>query len=151
MRRWKLLVALAGLAVVVAGAVVLWPHEDRITKQNCDCIREGMTRQEVEAILGPPGDYRTVRTAEPPPPVYALRKPKAELAKDAYDREHVFVLKHSPGVEKLTWLADEGDVYVWMVGERVAHNDFSSSQKVDQTSLENFLWKAKRQWRRWFP
>ena len=35
MRRRKLLVALAGLAVVVAaGAVVLWPHPVRATREN---------------------------------------------------------------------------------------------------------------------
>jgi hypothetical protein len=63
MRRRKLLVALVGLAVVVAaGAVVLWPQAappSRVTRENYDCIQEGMTRAEVEAILGPPGDYRT--------------------------------------------------------------------------------------------
>jgi hypothetical protein len=78
-RRRKLLVALAGLAVVVAAVVVvLWPRPDRITQENYDRIRvgglwgedwathdnrapvkKGMTRTEVEAILGPPGDYRT--------------------------------------------------------------------------------------------
>jgi hypothetical protein len=61
MRRRTLLVALAGLPVVVAaGAVVLWPRTpSRITLENCNRIREGMSRAEVEAILGPPGDYRT--------------------------------------------------------------------------------------------
>ena len=61
MRRRTLLVVLAGLTVVVAaGAVVLWPRTpSRITLENCNRIREGMSRAEVEAILGPPGDYRT--------------------------------------------------------------------------------------------
>jgi hypothetical protein len=57
MRRRKLLVVLAGLAVVVAvGAVVLWPRgePDRITQANFDRIHEGMTRAEVETLLGPP-------------------------------------------------------------------------------------------------
>jgi hypothetical protein len=57
MRRRKLLVALAWLAVVVAaGVVVLWPRENRITQENCDRIKEGMSQAEVEAILGPSGD-----------------------------------------------------------------------------------------------
>jgi hypothetical protein len=60
MRRRTLLVALAGLAVVVgAGTVVLWPRADRITLENFDRIKKGMRRAEVEAILGPPGDYTT--------------------------------------------------------------------------------------------
>ena len=59
MRRRKL-IALAGLAVLVAaGAFVLWPRPDRITRANYDRIRMGMSRAEVEAILGPPGDYTT--------------------------------------------------------------------------------------------
>jgi hypothetical protein len=62
MRRRKPLVALAGLAVVVAaGVVVLWPRTapERITRENYDRIRNGMSRAEVEAILGPPRDYST--------------------------------------------------------------------------------------------
>jgi hypothetical protein len=52
MPRWKLLVALAGLAVVIAaGAVVLWPRADRVTRENYDRIHEGMTPTEVGAIL----------------------------------------------------------------------------------------------------
>jgi outer membrane protein assembly factor BamE (lipoprotein component of BamABCDE complex) len=55
MRMRKLLVALAGLAVVVAaGVVALWPQPLRATWENYDSIREGMTRAEVVAILGPP-------------------------------------------------------------------------------------------------
>jgi hypothetical protein len=152
MRRRKLLVALAALGVLVAaGTVVLWPHADRITQPNSDRIREGMTRAEVELILGMPGDYRTVRTAPPPTVPYRPKPTPAELAKDGDDREHIFDLKHSPGVEKLTWLGDEGDVCVWMIGEQVAHADFSSREKVAQTPLENLLWRTKRQWHRWFP
>jgi hypothetical protein len=58
MRRRKLIAAVVGLAVVAAGAVALWPDpSSRITRENVDRIREGMTRAEVVAILGPPGDY----------------------------------------------------------------------------------------------
>jgi len=61
MRRRKLLVALAGLAVVVAaGVLVQWPAPtSRLTLENLGHLREGMTRAEVEAILGAPGDYST--------------------------------------------------------------------------------------------
>jgi outer membrane protein assembly factor BamE (lipoprotein component of BamABCDE complex) len=64
MRRRKLLVALAALVVVVAvGVLVLWPRADRvteanlerITEANLERIKEGMSRAEVEAILGAPG------------------------------------------------------------------------------------------------
>ena len=71
MRRRKLLVVLAVLAVVVAAGVwVLWPAlASRITRANYALISEGlgggrptMNRAKVEAILGPPGDYRTSPT-----------------------------------------------------------------------------------------
>jgi hypothetical protein len=67
MRRRKLLVALAGLAVVgAAGAVVLWRRSAHVTRASCDRIRVGMSRAEVEAILGgPPGDYRAGPTVGP--------------------------------------------------------------------------------------
>src|SRR5690349_20867928 len=57
--KWKLLGLLALLAVIAATAVALWPQPDRITFENCDRITEGMSRAEVYAILGSPGDYRT--------------------------------------------------------------------------------------------
>src|SRR5262245_57459436 len=62
MRRRTLLVVLAGLAVVVAiGVVVLWARAapERITRENYERIRVGMSRAEVYAVLGPPGDYST--------------------------------------------------------------------------------------------
>src|SRR5262245_13696687 len=58
MRRRKPLVALAALAVVAAaGVVVVWPRAERVTRGNFDRIRDGMSRGEVAAILGAPGDY----------------------------------------------------------------------------------------------
>src|ERR1700722_7606055 len=59
MRRRKVLVTLVGLAVVAVGAFVLWPRKHRITRENYERIREGMSRAELEAILGPSGDYTT--------------------------------------------------------------------------------------------
>jgi hypothetical protein len=67
LRRRQLLVALAVLAVLVAvGLFVLWPRLDRITDENFNRIQEGMSRAEVEAILGPPGDCRAAPTTYDP-------------------------------------------------------------------------------------
>jgi hypothetical protein len=53
MRRRKLLGAVAGLAVLVAvGVFALWPRTERVTRENFDRIKEGMSRAEVEAIHG---------------------------------------------------------------------------------------------------
>jgi hypothetical protein len=54
MRKRTLLVMLAGLAVVVAaGAVVLWPRP-AVTRRNYNRITDGMSRVQVEVILGEP-------------------------------------------------------------------------------------------------
>jgi hypothetical protein len=60
-RRWKLLATLAGLVVVfAAGAIAAWPPpKSRISIKQFNQIQEGMTLQEVEALLGPRGDFRT--------------------------------------------------------------------------------------------
>src|SRR5262249_3383542 len=60
MRRRTLLVVLAGLAVVVGvGVVTMWPRSVRITLGNFNHLREGMTLSDIEALLRPPGDYRS--------------------------------------------------------------------------------------------
>jgi hypothetical protein len=65
-------IAAAGLAVVLGGEGFLllartWPNmfaRRGISRQNAERIRCGMSRSEVEAILGgPSGDYRTAGTA----------------------------------------------------------------------------------------
>jgi SmpA / OmlA family len=56
LRRLLLILALAVL-VAASGSFLLPRGDARITQANCDKIREGMTKQEVEAILGPPGNY----------------------------------------------------------------------------------------------
>jgi hypothetical protein len=57
-RKRSRLRTVAVLAVLVAvPTLLLWPGWDRVTSENFDRIHRGMTRSEVEAILGPPGDY----------------------------------------------------------------------------------------------
>jgi hypothetical protein len=65
MPRWLLAVLAVSVLVLLAGTA--WPiifpaGNPRLTRQNFDRIKEGMRREEVEAILGPPGDYRTAPT-----------------------------------------------------------------------------------------
>jgi hypothetical protein len=129
MRRRKLLVALAGLAVVIAAGVVVWPRPLWATRANYDRIRdrEGIvTRAEVEAILGPPGDYRTVLTSDSGVP---LQQSNCE-----------------------SWVVNEGHVLVWYYDDDVVSSwALFPAVAVKQTPLENLLWRAKRQWHRWFP
>jgi hypothetical protein len=59
--RKRVLAVCGGLAVLLVAVLAivwyLWP-DDRISPASCERIHEGMTRLEVEAILGgPPGAY----------------------------------------------------------------------------------------------
>jgi hypothetical protein len=136
MRRRTLLVALSGLTVVVAaGAVVLWPRpSSRITKENFDRIQTGMSREEVVAILGPPGDYTT----------------------GPFQTDHgvVFNYYELPSrADILSW-ADDG-AYVDVVFDHddnyVYDRHFDTIARVPLSPLDNLLWRLKRQWHRWFP
>jgi hypothetical protein len=141
MRRQRLVLAAAILAVVLAtAAVVLRRQEDRITQDNCDRIREGMTPAEVEAILGPQGDYRN----GPTEPEYLNPYPSG------IDWDWAEV-----------WQGDRGAILVYRKGhdpciigsgpDRVEGARFVEVQRVQQNPLANLVWLAKRQWRHWFP
>jgi hypothetical protein len=161
-KRWKLLVALAGLAVVVAaGVVVLWPSRDRITQANFDRILEGMTRAEVEAILGPPGDYRTIcteTTCALDQPVYLESDLNQYAAGEG--RGGYWPLDDSPSDAPGqpahtsfygTWFGNDGYINVQFVSDAVDYKAFYHSVRKELTPLGNLLWRLKRQWRRWFP
>jgi hypothetical protein len=51
--------------VFPVAVMVMWPWPGRIAKRNFTQSAEGMRRAEVEAILGPPGDYTTGPTVGP--------------------------------------------------------------------------------------
>jgi hypothetical protein len=140
MRRRTLLVALAGLAVLLSvGAVLVWPPADRITEANFLRIKEGMTRAEVEAILGPVGDYST-----------------GPLVFDGHRQSLYVPISHNVFGDELQeeflWRGDCLEIIVhfnssgrvWRTHPRVV-------ARVKQTAFENLVWRAKRQWHRWFP
>jgi hypothetical protein len=137
MRRRKLVVALAGLAVVV----VLWPRaSSRITEENSNRIRRGMTPSEVEAILGKAGDYRSGPTEidvftywpNAPTGTYWPNPP----------------VKNPPVTY---WESDTGQIGVWFADDRAMRAKYTPLRRVPQGPLDALLWRAKRQWHRWFP
>jgi hypothetical protein len=141
MRRRKLLVALAALAVVVAvGTFTLWPRPHRFTREDCRRVREGMTRAEVEALLGPPGDYRTgpvdydggfVPLKITPLTMPQITPLSEDIVRWTGDSAYIAVLFDSAGC-----------VQTWYV---------VPTSKTAQSPLGALLWRAERQWRRWFP
>jgi hypothetical protein len=134
MRRRTLLVVLAGLAVVVAAGVVVWPRANRVTRENYDRIRVGMSRAEVYAVLGPPGDYSTreaIPSELPDPPTLTYRWQAISLEE---------------------WFGDRAAIEVYFDGAgNVASARCWLLEPIDHGPLDNLLWRAKRQWHRWFP
>jgi hypothetical protein len=139
--KWKLL-ALAGL-VLLAGvtALVLWPPpSSRVTRENSDRIKQGMTQAEVEAILGPPGDYTTG-------PMLVDLGGGYEPVNDAYPG-----LDRNLGSGMSVWRSDAGCVVVaYSVSGEVLFSQSVEGKRRAQGPLDNLLWRAKRQWRKWFP
>ena len=146
MRRRKLLVALAGLAVVVtAGVVVLWPtRPNRVTRENYDRIQIGVTRVEVEAILGPPGDYATVpfddgRSEVDPSDLYSRVVLSFSLLDDASNRV------------RACWSGNDYLIVITFDPKSVVISKGCTEQlRIEQGPLRNAVWRLKRQWHRWF-
>jgi hypothetical protein len=149
MTRKRLFLVLAALAALaVAGtAAVLWPRP-RVTKESYECVKLGMTRREVESIVGvPPGDY----TGGP------MRPTDDEYAEDI--RGDVVESWHRLGDGKISLLLPserwEGDAGCLGVGFDPAGRAFSKyfipREREEQSPLDNLLWQLKRAWKRLAP
>jgi hypothetical protein len=132
-------VALAAglLALVGVAAFVAWPRPDRITRENFDRIKVGMSRAEVEAILGPPGDYRTG-------PVAVLQ----DTGTSDLDTPYI-----PRGLRDCALWLDDNAWVIFYFDEAgfVMIRWYDPAVREEQTPLDNLIWRAKRQWRTWFP
>lgn len=141
-RRRKLQWALARLAVLIAAcSFAFWPRPARITRESFRLLKEGMSRAEVEAILGPPGDYASGDT-------------ESDGAATGRDYESIMTVEAYLPRPRSSWQGDwngdrikihvalnlEGKIFLAWCGPR---------QPVDHGPLGNLLWRAKRQWH-WF-
>ena len=150
MQRRKLLMVLAGLAVVV----VLRPRPpSRITLENCNRIREGLSRAEVEAILGPPGDYRTGpgETGHGSTENMFWTPDRSLDVARGMDWSNFSQSPDAPGLCAI-WLSDSATVIIGIddSGTVVFKREWPR-RTTPQGPLANLLWRLKRQWRRWFP
>jgi hypothetical protein len=128
MRRQKRLVILAGLGVVLAvGVSVLWPQptEPGLTQENFDRIRIGMTRSEVEAILGPWSSSHSVFGD------WNYNLDAGIFSWSSHDRESASV-----------WFDDQG---------KVGAKSSNAFLVEPHGPFNGILWRFKRQWHRWFP
>jgi len=96
--RWCLLVLLA----VGGFAVISWwePSAERISSSRHEMIEPGMSKSQVEKLVGPPGDYRT-------------RDGPASDFDWAVGEEH--------------WIGNEGTIVIWYDGDRVRNSVFIPS------------------------
>jgi hypothetical protein len=92
-----------------------------------------MTRADVEAILGPPGDFRTaptVRACEPGPPAATTTGP----------------------LTCLTWDADTLSIYVYVDSAGEVESTYSLKNVLaEPDAARGVLWRARQMWRKWFP
>jgi hypothetical protein len=135
-RRLLVLAALAALALALAAAVVLWPQPSQVTRANYDNIKPGMTRRDVETLLGgPPGNYAGGPTG-PAGDHYA------EILSnlDECVREPVW------------WQGDSATVAVHFGQTGLADwKAYFPTEREEQTPLANVEWRVRRQWKRRFP
>ncbi len=128
-----------GSLVVGIAAFLLGPPPSRVTRENFDRIREGMSRAEVEGILGPRGVY-----ANGPVFLPALKQ---------------CVLAGEPTDATWAWYTDDATVRIdFDESGGVVETRFGPTSRIKQGPLdnllwraENLLWRAERQLRRWFP
>jgi hypothetical protein len=99
-----------------------------------------MTRAEVEAILGAPGDYSTGL-------LEVVGQPKSVRVEPS---------RESHGTDGSTYLEWADDTrLIGIKFDAASRLEFTTicpvRKVVAQRFLDNLLWRAKRQWHRWFP
>jgi hypothetical protein len=168
MRRRKLWWVLAGLAVLAVTLTSYWLFRSdppsRATPQSAEQLQVGMTAAEVEDFLGPPGDYRTGPTTASGGPARLLRGPFEflHLSRQGIDSHYRWETDDVELVIEMEPLPTRGPGRFpapfhprW---PEVVRGDLRVAKvlgwdvaRQDQSPLDNLLWRAKRQWRRWFP
>jgi hypothetical protein len=127
-------------ALILAGGVILLgssPPPVRVTKATYDRIKDGMSPDEVNTIIGvAPGDYRTG------PPIYHY---------DNRDCSEGFFLEETA----VHWLTDEGQLTV-NFGDfdgpgGVSGKAYWSTTRKRLGMIDDLIWRLKQKWYRWFP
>jgi hypothetical protein len=124
-----LVVSVLVLLAVAVKPILLPAGNPRLTQENFERIKEGMQMKEVEAILGPPGDYRTGPTL----PIY-LRN-----SLDLFGRVG------------LIWKGGEGEIRLWVDSRGiVSPSEFlpTSPEPVGLLDLLRWRWDRWRESRR---
>jgi hypothetical protein len=103
-----------------------------------------MTRHEVEAILGgPPGDYSLgpTRVSDEVVDAASLNDPKI------WRPFQITGVLIPDG-----WLGDTATIQEHFSRDGIAVEKWlRRCQRQEQDTLENFVWRVRRQWEKWFP
>jgi hypothetical protein len=138
MRMRTKLTVLAGVVLLLGvGVVVLWPRSNQITESNCGRIKMGMSRTEVESILGgPPGVYGWR-------PMWPVREESREvIPRDKSVLNCVWV----------RWWGDEGAIDVFYdPSGRAMGVTWCRCEPIKLSPFVWLIWRAECQWHRWFP
>jgi hypothetical protein len=144
--------------MIAVGVVVVWPRPERIMRENFACIQIGMSRAEVEALLGPPSDYRTGlgETGYPADPSHGgtekvvwIPEPATVFARPNWFRIHPHSREElSQGA---SWMSDSFEIGITIDESGHVVDKFVYPKRTTQGPLDNILWRIYRQWHRWFP
>jgi hypothetical protein len=109
-----------------------------------------MNKTEVEAILGPPGDYRTALGEIG---VLSCRDDamhwRSDRTRKLDDRTMVWALYM--GGKEGAWTGDTFEVSVYL-DDSVHVNVLNGyPRRKTQTAFDSLIWRLNRQWLRWFP
>jgi hypothetical protein len=136
------------MAIVVTIVIVLTllppTQHSRISRENALRITEGMTKAEVEDILGPPGDYTTAPTR------WSVFSPDFEFSRRTLDPVKARFLG-TDFSHPAIWSSDTDHVEVVYCDSAAVIVRYVTCERLPQSILDSLLWRAKRQWRRWFP
>lgn len=123
--------------VVLFALLALIPMPSRATRANYDRVKKGMSRVEVHAILGAPGDYRNQPTR--------FWRGVSEKILYSWISE---AGKPEPVFE--CWQSDDGLFeVVFDPPEVVVATGYTDAGENDKGPIGNYLWRASRPWHPW--
>ncbi len=131
---WKRKLAQWLLVTVSAVALVLWfARPSSLTRQQFNRIKVGMSRAQVEAILGPPGDYRS-----------------AESESDGSPRQPGDRFGDFGGGGSESWDTDTGIASVeFDSSQNVCGGHFWSTKRSRDDLAYNVAWRFIHRWAKW--
>ena len=156
---WKrILIASAAAGVILAFAVweLMPQRQAKATKENFSLIKNtSMSRNELVALLGPPGDYRSGPTRTFMPKRFCISIMDPNMTFTPEDIEEETAVRDFWGsyqdAEVNAWQSDEGEILVKLADDHVVRAYFLQNERLNETYLENLQWRAERPFRRWIP